>query len=96
MRNIERACFSAPDASTNNAFKVSNDPTIQGLHTGMSVMFILDQLSKLYGQPTHAVLEMNNTVFCSPYLAVDAPEVLFCRIKECVKMALLGINPYMD
>jgi hypothetical protein len=29
----------------------------------MSMMFILDQLSELYGQPTPAVLKMNNTVF---------------------------------
>jgi hypothetical protein len=28
MRNIEQACFTALDSSINNAFKVSNDPTI--------------------------------------------------------------------
>ncbi len=41
-RNIERACFTVLDLTINNAFKVSNDPAIQGWHAGMSVMFILD------------------------------------------------------
>ncbi len=66
MRNIKLACFTALDASVNDAFKVSNDPTIQGWHAGMQVIDILDQLSTIYGQPTPAVLETNNTVFCSP------------------------------
>jgi hypothetical protein len=30
MQNIERTCFTALDSSINDAFKVSNDPTIQG------------------------------------------------------------------
>jgi hypothetical protein len=59
------------------------------------VIDILDQLSAIYGQPTPAILETNDTVFHSPYLAADAPEVLLCRIKECAEMALLGCNPYM-
>jgi hypothetical protein len=77
MKSIEQACFTALDLSINNAFKVLNNPTIQGWHMGMSVMFILNQLSKIYSQPTLAVLELNDTVFCSPYLAANAPEVLF-------------------
>jgi hypothetical protein len=77
VRNIKRACFAALNASFNDAFKVSNDHTIQGWHAGMRVINILDQLSTIYGQPTHAVLGTNNTVFCSPYLAANAPEVLF-------------------
>jgi hypothetical protein len=63
MRNIKRACFAALDASINDAFKVSNDPTIQEWHAGMSVIFILNQLSELYSQPTRAILEMKDTVF---------------------------------
>jgi hypothetical protein len=35
MRNIERACFTALNASINNTFKGSNDPTIQGWLAGM-------------------------------------------------------------
>ncbi len=73
MHNIERACFTALDASFNDAFKVSNDPTIQVWHASMCVIDILDQLSTIYGQPTHAVLKTNNVAFRSPYLAADAP-----------------------
>ena len=60
MQNIERACFMALDSSINNAFKVSNDPTIQGWHAGMRVIDKLDQLSLIYGQPTPAAREANN------------------------------------
>ncbi len=84
------------DSSINDAFKVSNDPTIQGWHAGMSVMLILNQLSELYGQPIPADRKMNDTVFQSPYFAVDAPKVLFRRIKECAETALLGNNPYTN
>jgi hypothetical protein len=42
------------------------------------------------------MLELNDTVFHCPYLVANAPEVLFQRIKECAKMALLGNNPYTD
>ncbi len=78
MRNIKWACFTALDASINHAFKVSNNPAIQGWHAGMQVIDILDQLSTIYGQPTPAVLKTKDTVFRSTYLAAKAPEVLFC------------------
>jgi hypothetical protein len=96
MRNIERACFTALDASINNAFKVSNDLVIQRWHAGMQVINILDQLSAIYGQPTPTILKTNDTVFHTPYPATGAPEVLFCRIKEYAETALLDRNPYMD
>jgi hypothetical protein len=96
MRNIKRACFIALNASINDTFKVSNDPTIQGWHADMRVIDILDQLSNIYGQPTPAVLETNDAVYRSPYSAADAPEVLFCRIEECAETALLGRNPYTN
>jgi hypothetical protein len=41
MQNIERACFTALNASVNDAFKVSNDPAVCGWHTGMRVIDIL-------------------------------------------------------
>jgi hypothetical protein len=63
---------------------------------GNAVMYILDQLSQLYRQPTPAALELNNNDFCGPYSAAGAPEVLFQRIKECAETALLGNNPYTD
>jgi hypothetical protein len=96
MQNIERACFTALDASINNAFKVLNDPNIRGWHAGMRVIDILDQLSATYGQPTHAVLEANNHIFRSPTSAANASKVLFRRIEDCTKKALLGKNPYTD
>ncbi len=55
MQNIERACFTALDASVKNTFKVSNNLAIQGWHAGMQVIDILDQLSTIYGQPTLAI-----------------------------------------
>ena len=94
MQNIERACFTALDSSINDAFKVSNDPTVQGWHAGMRVIDILDQLSLIYGQPTPAALEANDHIFRSPTSAADAPEVFFRRIEECAETALLGQNPY--
>ena len=57
---------------------------------------ILDQLSLIYGQPTPTALDANNHIFRSPTSAADAPEVLFRRVKECTKKALLGKNPYTD
>jgi len=77
LKNIERACFTVLDASINDAFKVSTDPMIRGWHAGMSVRDILDQQSSIYGQPTPAAMEINDTVFCGVYLAADAPKVLF-------------------
>jgi hypothetical protein len=96
MLNIKRACFTALGASINIAFQVSNNPTIQGWHTGMSTMVILNQLSELYGHPTLAVLEQNDCMFRSPHSATNPPEVLFRCIQDCTKNALLGCNPYTD
>ncbi len=93
-RNIERVCFTALATSINEAFKVSKVPTIQGWHAGTPVIDILDQVSRIYGQPTPDMLKMNDAMFCSPYLTTKAPKVLFCCIKECAEMALLGCNPY--
>ena len=96
LRNIERACFTILDANINDAFKVSTDPTICGWHAGMSIRDIFDQLSNIYGQPTPATMELNNTTFRGVYSAADAPEVLFRRIKDCAEIAILGRNPYTD
>ena len=96
MQNIECACFTALNASINDAFKVSNDPNMQGWHTGMRLLDILDQLSTTYGQPTPVVLEANDYIFLSPTLAADAPKILFRHIKKCTEKALLGQNPYTN
>ncbi len=47
MCNIKRGCFTALNASINDAFKMSNDPTIQSWHAGICVIDILDQLSTI-------------------------------------------------
>jgi hypothetical protein len=96
MQNIKRACFTALDSLVKDAFKVSNDPTIQGWHAGMRVINILDQLSTTYGQPTPLALEANNHIFRSPTSAADPPQVLFRHIKECAETALLGESPYTN
>ncbi len=96
MQNIERACFTALDASVNDAFKVLNDPAVGGWHAGMRVINILDQLSATYGQPTPAALEENDHIFRSPTSAADPLEVLLRHIEECAETALFGKNPYTD
>jgi hypothetical protein len=62
----------------------------------MTTVTILDQLSLVYGKPTSAALDANDTIFRSPYSAADAPEVLFRRIEDCAEIATLGDNPYTD
>ena len=62
----------------------------------MTTVTILDQLSSVYGKPTSAALEANDTQFRSPYSTADAPEVLFRRIEDCVEIAMLGDNPYTN
>jgi len=96
LQNIEHACFTVLDASINDAFKVSTDPTIRGWHAGMSVRDILNQLSSIYGQPTPAAMEINDTAFRGVYSASDAPEVLFRCIEDCAEIAILGRNPYTN
>jgi hypothetical protein len=73
MQNIERACFTALDASINNAFKVSNNLTIIGWHAGMTVCKILDQLSNIYGQLTPAATELNDVAFHNQYFCSQCP-----------------------
>jgi hypothetical protein len=78
MGNIEQACFTAHNASVNNAFNLLNVVNGRGWHAGMKVINILDQLNNIYGKPTSAALESNDNIFRSPYLVANAPKVLFC------------------
>jgi hypothetical protein len=96
LENIKQACFNVLNAHVNGAFKVLNDPTIQGWHAGMSMQEILDQLSAIYSQLTPAAMKLNDATFCSQYSATNAPKVLFWRIKNCAKIAIMGNNPYTD
>jgi hypothetical protein len=74
----------------NDRFKVSNVANWRGWHTGMRVIDILDQVNNIYGNPTSSAIEANNNIFRSLYLTTNAPEVLFCRIEDCAKVALLA------
>ncbi len=96
MQNIKCACFMALDASINDAFKVSNVANGHGWQAGMRVIDIFDQLNNIYGKPTSSALKANNNIFHSPYLAADAPKVLFRRIEDCAKVVSLGKNPYTN
>ena len=40
------------------------------------------------------VLLQNDTLFRSPYLPTNAPEVLFHKIKDCQEIMTLGEDPY--
>jgi hypothetical protein len=90
MVNIKRACFTAVNACINNAFKVSNDPTILGWHAGMTVMSILDQLSNNYGKPTPAMLKCNDNTFRCPYSVADPPNSSFDELKSAPRLPSLG------
>jgi hypothetical protein len=79
----------ALDASVNDVFKVSNVANGHGWHAGMRVIDILDQLNNIYGKPTSSALKANNNIFCSPFLAADAPEILFCWIEDFTEITLL-------
>ena len=55
---------------------------------------IFDQIMAMYGQPTPAALLHNDTLFRSCYSPQNAPEVLFCCIKDCQEVQILGEDPY--
>ena len=92
--NIKRACFTVLDDSIDDAFKVSNIPTIVGWNTTMEIMDIFDQLANMYGRPTPAALLSNDQLYRSIYSPADAPEVLFRRIEDCQEVQILGNDPY--
>jgi hypothetical protein len=47
-------------------------------------------------KPNSSALEVNDNIFCSPYLAADVPKVLFRQIKDCAEAASFSKNPYTD
>jgi hypothetical protein len=96
LQNIKPACFKALNSSVNDAYKVSDDPTIQGWHMGMTTEANLDQLSTSYGQPTPVAMEINNAMFFGQYSTAYTPKVLFRCIKNCTEIAIMGNNPYTD
>ena len=94
--NINRAVFLVLCASVHKAFQVTNIPSIVRWHAGMDIRAMLDQLSSTHGMSTPAALELNDVTFRSAYSPAYAPKVLFCRIKTCTEITIIGNNPYTD
>ena len=92
--NIRRAVFNCLDDGIDDAFKVSNDPTLTGWNASMEPRDMFDQITATYGRPTPAALLQNDTLFRSVYSPQDAPEVLFRRIEDCREVQILGEDPY--
>ncbi len=93
--NIQRAVYNCLDDNINDAFKVSNNPALVGWNPSMEPRDIFDQITATYGRPTPAALLQNDTLFRSVYSPQDAPEVLFCKIKDCLEVQILREDPYM-
>ncbi len=92
--NIKRACYNMLNDTIDDAFKVSNNPALTGWNPSMNIIDMLDQLVTTYGRPTPMALLQHDTLFRSAYSPVDAPEVLFRRIKNCQEVQVLGKDPY--
>ena len=93
-QNIKRACFNMLDDNIDDAFKVSNSPTLRGWNQSMEIGEILDQITTTYGRPTPNALLQNDMLFRSAYSPADAPETLFRRIEDCQEVQLLGEDEY--
>jgi hypothetical protein len=90
MRNIQHACFTTVGSSINDTFKVSNNLTIQGWHAGIGVMYVLNQLSELYGHQTLAMMETNNKVFIALIWLPILPRSCFAALKNAPILTSLG------
>ena len=71
------------DDSIDDAFKFSPDPDLTGWNLLMEIIKIIDQLTTTYGRRMPTALLQNNTQFRSAYSPINAPEVLYCMIKDC-------------
>jgi hypothetical protein len=95
-KNITRACFRMLDANVSAQSKVSNNATLMGWNSTMSIINILDQLQISYGKPNMMTLFTNNTLFRSLMTPGDSPEMLFYRIEQCQEVQSIGKVPYSD
>jgi hypothetical protein len=84
------------DANVSDQFKVSNNPTLTGWNSTMSITDILSQLQVLYGKPNMMMLYTNDTFCRSPMTASDSPKMLFYRIKQCQEIQRIGNLPYSE
>jgi hypothetical protein len=91
---INRACFHMLNNNIADQFKVSNTPNMMGWNSSMTVCSILKQLENSYSKPNTMLLFHTNTLFCSPFLATKAPEMLFYQIKQCQEIQTIAQDPY--
>jgi hypothetical protein len=92
--NIRRAVYNLLNDNIDDAFKVSNNPALVGWNPTMEIHEIFNQITSTYGRPTPAALLQNDILFRSVYSPQDAPEVLFCCIKDCQEVQILREDPY--
>jgi hypothetical protein len=92
--NISRVCFRMLDELVQDQYKVSNDSNLLGWNPTMSIQLILAQLGNLYGKPTANIIWNNNILFAANFSSVDAPEMLFHQIEQCLEVAIIGTTPF--
>ncbi len=60
----------------------------------MSIPLILEQLEMSYGKPDTMSLFHNDALFHSPFLATEAPKMLFYQIEQCQERPAIAQDPY--
>jgi hypothetical protein len=82
-KNINRGCFRMLDELVPNQYKVSNTPALIKWNALMSIQDILNQMEGLYRKPSSALLFATDTLFKSPFVASEAPELIFYHNEQC-------------
>ncbi len=77
FKSIVRACFRMFNENVGTQFKVSNNPTLTGWNSTMTIIKILNQLCDLYVKPNMMMLFNNDTLFRSTMTPGDSPKILF-------------------
>jgi hypothetical protein len=93
-KNIYKACFKMLNHNIANKFKMSPNPRLIGWNMTMSIQHILNQLELAHGRPSRHELLHNETLFCLPFHATEAPERIFWCIKQCQEIQVIADNPY--
>jgi hypothetical protein len=93
--NTQRPCYNILDENIDNAFKISDNPSLVGWNPAMELCKIFDQLKLTNGWPTPAALLQNDMLLQSIYSPQDAPKVLFRQRKDYQEVQILGKDPYM-
>jgi hypothetical protein len=84
------------DANIGAQYKVSNNPTLTGWNSTMSILNILTQLQDSYGKPAMMTLYQNNVTFQAAMAPTNSPEMLFYRIEQGQEIQRVGKLPYSD